>query len=111
MKRLGVTLGVLGLACISSTVLGQDDSCSNGGQMYSNGAVVCISGFEQECVNGSWVSRHRFCSEDPQFNRVGEPKVGEPAVQEPGAPGEPAPEGEGGVVVPQVEQQPAAPTD
>ena len=101
MKNSASALGLLILVCVASSVLAQDSSCTAGGKQYSTGTTVCMGGFEQQCINGSWSNQQRFCSEDSRFDVIREPNVDVPKVGDPKQPGVPPADKPADVIVPQ----------
>jgi hypothetical protein len=104
MKPMAVLVGVLGISVWASVVLAQDNPCEAGGKMYDHGAVVCMRGFVQQCVNGSWSNQQRFCSDDPQLEVIREPEVAQPPVTDGGGPSAPAVNPPSAVEVPSAEE-------
>lgn len=101
MKNMASVLGLLILACLAHSVLAQDSSCTAGGKEYLTGTTVCMGGFEQQCVKGSWSNQQRFCSEDSRFDVIREPNVAVPQVGGPKQPAVPPADKPADVVVPQ----------
>jgi hypothetical protein len=100
---LAVLLAVLEVALLSCSALADDQPCTAGGRVYDPGKMVCMRGFVQRCENGSWSNQQRFCSDDTQFEVIGEPEV---AVPQPGGenqPGVPAADAPSQVEVPPVQ--------
>ena len=89
MKTLDVVVGVLALMGLAAAAVAQGNSCSANGKMYDDGTIVCIRGFEEQCVNGSWSNHQRFCADDSQFERIGAPDVAVPQLGGPGQAGVP----------------------
>lgn len=101
MKRVAAILGVLTVVGLGGVVTAQGEQCTAGSKQYDSGTTVCMRGFEQQCVNGSWVNQQRFCSEDTQFEVIREPAVPVPQAGGPDQPAVPAAPSVPGVVVPQ----------
>jgi hypothetical protein len=101
MKTVSAVLGTLFIGWLAGAAMAQDAPCMAAGKQYSSGTTVCMRGFEQQCVNGSWANQQRFCSEDTQFEIIREPNVAEPPAGGANQPGVPAADKPADVVVPQ----------
>jgi hypothetical protein len=65
MKRsvAHVVLGVvIGLA--PAAAYAQGHACVYGGSEYSDGALSCQHGVQQQCLNGGWVDQGESCTEN-----------------------------------------------
>jgi len=103
MKTLDVVVGVLALMSLAAGAVAQQP-CSANGKMYDDGTIVCMRGFEEQCVNGSWSNHQRFCADDSQFEHIGAPSVAVPDVGGPNQAGVPQAGGADQPVVPEAEK-------
>jgi hypothetical protein len=103
MKTLDVVVGVLALMTLAAAAVAQQP-CSANGKMYDDGTIVCMRGFEEQCVNGSWSNHQRFCADDSQFEKIGAPDVDVPQVGGPNPAGVPQVGGAGQPAVPEAEK-------
>lgn len=93
-------LGILSTAVVTLSAFAQDNPCTAGGKVYESGKMVCMRGFVQQCVNGSWANQQRFCSEDTQFEVIREPDVAVPDAGTANQPAVPSADNPSQVVVP-----------
>ena len=56
---LGIVIGLAPAAAYA-----QGHACVYGGSEYSDGALSCQRGVQQQCLNGGWVDQGESCMED-----------------------------------------------